>query len=661
MTVLPPRLRLSLLWISQVARVLADWALRITAFLEVRNWGQQRDAAWYLVTAVFIAPFVLLAPFHGSISNALPKRWVLVASALACLLAVAAFVPTGGPWLVCLGVMALGAALYSPTRYAILPAASQDAHIPLNRVNGWIEMGGAAAIVGGIILGLQITGTVAASLPRGVFDERAGVWSPHTALGELPTVVMVILGLNALCLLTALPGHFPSDIRRPEGPVRALRGFFRDTRRIFADTEARGSLLAMAVFQGVVTAGSGAVFTLALAQSSSGRTDAMLSLILVCIGLALGCALASVRGHLRRSLGLVPLGLTGLFVAEVWAALASENGVAPAVPSFLLGMAGGLINVPLRSTYLAAVPGNARGNAMAVMNTIIYLIVTLIAVLMLGLVRTGVLATIESQLWFLVVVVGLSTLLAWKVLLAQTLEQFIEWFLWPMYHVRGHGPGMNRIPTRGPLLLIANHSSYTDPFWVAMVMPRHLRPMMTSLFFDLPVIRWLMAKVVRAIRVQDAIFRREAPELEEAIQVLRGGGSVLLFPEGSLRRKEETLLRQFGQGVWHILRAVPETPVVVLWIEGGWGSYASYKDGPPMKNKHLDRRRPINLAVTEPQVLAPSVLADQRNTRRYLMRACLEARHHLGLEVPPEALHEMPAVELPGPLPRHKETAEEEK
>jgi hypothetical protein len=57
-------------------------------------------------------------------------------------------------------------------------------------------------------------------------------------------------------------------------------------------------------------------------------------------------------------------------------------------------------------------------------------------------------------------------------------------------------------------------------------------------------------------------------------------------------------------------------------------------NGPPMTNKKRDFWRRIDIAVEEPQVLPAEVLADHRSTRRYLMRACLEARRHLGLPVP---------------------------
>jgi 1-acyl-sn-glycerol-3-phosphate acyltransferase len=156
--------------------------------------------------------------------------------------------------------------------------------------------------------------------------------------------------------------------------------------------------------------------------------------------------------------------------------------------------------------------------------------------------------------------------------------------------------------------------------------------MMTSLFYDLPVLRWLMTRVVRAIRVQASTFRREAPELEEAIAALDRGECVIIFPEGFMRRRDDQPLRQFGQGVWHILSERPQTQVAVCWIEGGWGSYFSYRNGNPTTNKPMDVWRHIDVAVGPAQVLDPQVLKDHRATRAYLMRTCLEARRYLGLE-----------------------------
>jgi len=607
------RIRLASLWVSQVARLLADWCLRITAFLARHRSAGSVGDAWHVATAVSIAPFVLLAPLNGCINNSLPRRWVLAGSAAFTLLVVTLFAAMPGHWMLCLGIVAVGSAIYSPARYAMLPAVAEDTRIPLPRVNGWIEMGGAAAIIGGVALGWAV-----------------GVESLTPLAGHF---VIVLLGLNVLSLATALPAVFPSDVRRPEPPAQAIAGFFRDNARIGRQRAALGSLLGLACFQALVAAGSGAIVQRTL---NGGQSQGLLHAIaLMGVGAGLGCLTAAWQGHPRRSLGLVPLGATGLILALAWMTLFPPVETAlPLVPCFALGFMGGLINVPLRAAYQAAVPADARGNGMAVMNTAIYVLMTALSLLLVGLIAGGVLPTPAAQMKFLAVLAGVFALVAWRQLYPQAVEQILEILLTPMYRVRTHGLSRNLIPREGPLLIVANHAAYLDPFWLCKMLPRKVTPMMTSAFFDLPFIRWSMVHIVNAIRVPVARFRREAPELRDAIAVLRQGGCVLIFPEAQLRRRADQPLRMFGQGVWRILQEVPQTPVLACWIEGGWGSFTSYFNGLPLRGKRLDCWRRIDIALETPQVLDPALLADQHATRQYLMRKCLESRRYLNLPVP---------------------------
>src|SRR5262249_51535155 len=216
--------------------------------------------------------------------------------------------------------------------------------------------------------------------------------------------------------------------------------------------------------------------------------------------------------------------------------------------------------------------------------------------------------------------------------LREALENLAEVVLWPVYRIRAHGPGVGKVPLRGPLLVVCNHASYMDPIWLGKVVPRRLTPMMTSVHFDRPGIHFLVRHVANVIRVAASTFRGEAPELGEAVQRLRAGECVVIFPEGRMRRNDETLLWPFGQGVWHILRQAPDTPVVTVWIEGSWGSFFSYRNGPPGKNKRLDGWRRIDIAPSEPAPVPPEALADHRATRQYLQDAVLACRKHLGLK-----------------------------
>ena len=79
--------------------------------------------------------------------------------------------------------------------------------------------------------------------------------------------------------------------------------------------------------------------------------------------------------------------------------------------------------------------------------------------------------------------------------------------------------------------------------------------------------------------------------------------------------------------------------MVACWIEGAWGSWASYWNGPPGRNKRPDFRRPIGVGVSAPTAVKPDVLAHHLRTRLHLMNEVLAARTHLGLpDAPPVGL-----------------------
>lgn len=235
---------------------------------------------------------------------------------------------------------------------------------------------------------------------------------------------------------------------------------------------------------------------------------------------------------------------------------------------------------------------------------------------------------------------AMAAMICWVKLFRPFLEMTIEALVWPLYRITMTGPGVEHLPVRGPYLVIANHAAWFDPLFLAKHVPTPTVPMMTSKFYDLPVLAWLMRKVIGTIRVPDAGYRREAPELTEAVHALDRGECVVLFPEGYLRRKEEIPLRRFGRGVWQILHDRPQTPVFAVWIEGGWGCFFSFKGGPPTKNKRFDVWRRIQMACRGPIIVPPEELSDHLRTRTYLMNEVSQARTALGL--PPITLPNAP-------------------
>jgi 1-acyl-sn-glycerol-3-phosphate acyltransferase len=583
-----PRRRLVSLWASQSARALADGCL-VGAVL-----AQPAALPWPAAAAAVAAVALVVGPAAGVLGDRAGRRPVLAAGCLLGLAAAVVWVVAPGLWPAWLGLLAAGAVIFGTARDALLPAAARDTGLPLARVVSAMRLGTAGAAAAGVLLGR----------------------SPEGAT----LVLAVALPGSLLALAAALPARFAVDAL-PSPGVR----FLREGRRLLRDPDTRDPLVALAGFVALVLLGGAAVLG---PGSDAGDLPALFGW--VALGAAAGSLLAAAHWHPCRVLYVVPAAVTGLAAVLLWSA---HSGAAGPWPGFLAGLAGGLVAVPLATSYLAFVPHGARGHGVA------WLSLAAAAAVGLTLAALTVLdrqAGPAGRFGLLAAAAAAATAAAWWAFFREFVETSVEVLIAPCYRVRVHGPGVDRFPPRGPLLVLANHGAWFDPLWLCKAVPRRTTPLMISIYYDRPVLHWLMARVVRAIRVQDTPYRRDAPELEEAVAALDRGECVMIFPEGVVRRKEEMPLRHFGQGIWRILRERPATPVVVCWIEGGWRSFTSFYQGRPMTNKPLDWRRPIDIVMEEPQVLDPALLEDQRATRNYLEQACLEARRHLEIEEPAE-------------------------
>ena len=447
---------------------------------------------------------------------------------------------------------------------------------------------------------------------------------------EFPTALLAVVAVNLVAWLFVWPVSFAQERAPKQTWRRALAAFFRDAGRVGADPDARPALLGLAYLMALVTVTAGAIVGYSLNESSLMNAPSWpWVFIATSLGAALGSAAVSLQGHPRRGMGFAApacLLLAFTLVAVLCGLLTLTTA------SFLMGFLAGLVNAPFRTAYLAAVPKDARGNALAIKNAIIYLAMSCASALFFVVTRTGLLGN-RGQLVAVATLAALGGVVGLVVFKRETIEQLLEFVLWPLYRIKAHGPGLAALPHRGPAIIIANHAAWLDPIWLGKVSAPSLTPLMTSQFFDLPVLGWIMKGMNAAIRVEDTgKLRRDIPELDAAIDLLDRGGTVLIFPEGHMRRKEELVLRRFGQGIWRILCKRPETPVFACWIDGGWGSYFSYWQGKPTKNKRMDWWRYIDIGVSEPIRLGAETLAEAHETRRQLMCACLEARRWLGRE-----------------------------
>jgi 1-acyl-sn-glycerol-3-phosphate acyltransferase len=106
---------------------------------------------------------------------------------------------------------------------------------------------------------------------------------------------------------------------------------------------------------------------------------------------------------------------------------------------------------------------------------------------------------------------------------------FRVWFS-RLYRVRVFDAA--RIPAAGPVILVANHESVLDAFFLALATPRPVRYMAKAELFDHAILRWA-ANAAGAFPVERGSGDRAA--VGRATDLLAAGEAIGVFPQGTSR------------------------------------------------------------------------------------------------------------------------------
>ena len=124
--------------------------------------------------------------------------------------------------------------------------------------------------------------------------------------------------------------------------------------------------------------------------------------------------------------------------------------------------------------------------------------------------------------------------------------------------------GAENIPTRGGVIIAANHQTYFDPFWLSLKVKRPTRYLAWNSAFRWPVIgrclNWFGAWPLALEGSDPAAIRR-------SLQWLREGGAVVIFPEGGRSTATGSLERFKAGAVRLALEA--NVPILPVTIRGG--------------------------------------------------------------------------------------------
>jgi 1-acyl-sn-glycerol-3-phosphate acyltransferase len=541
------------------------------------------------IGALFILPFLLFSATAGQLTDKYDKTKMIrfVKNLEIAIMAVAAwgFMRADAAILLgCVFLMGLHSTLFGPVKFAYLPQVLDSRE--LTGGNGMVEMGTFVAILLG-----QVAGGLLVALPQ----------IGHTTVAA----ACVLLALAGRAVAQAIP---PAPATDP-GLVINWNPFSETWRNLKL---AHGNLVVFRSLLGISWMWFfGAVF---LSQFPSFAKEvlhgneqvASLLLVVFSVGIGIGSLLCETLSRRQVEIGLVPLGAIGMsvFAIDLYFASralppAAEMGLGAFMAQSahwrvmadlgLLSLFAGLYSVPMYALIQLRSQPTHRARIIAANNI-------LNALFMIGsAVIAGALLKADFTIPQIFLFTGIANaVVAFYIfmLVPEYLLRFVAWVLSRIVY-RFDVKGEEHIPAEGAAVLVCNHVSFIDAVLLMAASPRPIRFIMDHRIFRVPVLGWLF-RLAKAIPIapqkEDPAAYEEA--FARAVQVLREGDLLAIFPEGAITR--DGSLQPFKGGVMKILEAARaegiDAPVIPMALTNLWGSYFS----------RIEVREGANVAMARP-------------------------------------------------------------
>jgi 1-acyl-sn-glycerol-3-phosphate acyltransferase len=127
--------------------------------------------------------------------------------------------------------------------------------------------------------------------------------------------------------------------------------------------------------------------------------------------------------------------------------------------------------------------------------------------------------------------------------------------------------GAEHIPRNGPVIIASNHISYGDPPVVGSAVPREVHFMAKEELFANRAFGWLIRRY-NAIALKRAVGDLGA--VRRAVDLLKQGRAVLMFPEGTRSLTGNLLKAKPGVGLIACAAGVPVVPAHVSGTNCLW-------------------------------------------------------------------------------------------
>lgn len=515
--------------------------------------GSGGSAYLSLAGAVFILPFILFSGYAGHVADVYNKRSVLIVTKSFEIVAMgmALFALWSGRidfMLFVLFLMALQATFFSPAKYGIIPEMLPDKD--LSRANGLLEMSTFLAIIMGTAIGGMIFG---------MWKDRIG-W-----IG----ILLIIMAFTGICTSFGIP-RVPSSGARNTFRISPWGEISIGLRRLY-----HNKLLFMTVMGISYLWFIGALLQmdiLLIGKEIMHLDDEWIGILVafLAIGMGAGGIIAGKLSGDRIEAGLVPLGSLGMGLFSILLSYSLSSFVMTAVSLILLGFSGGVFVVPLNA-LLQQKSGTQEKGRMIAANNLVNTTGILLASGILWLFRD--ILGIGAD--WIALIAGVFSFAITGIIISELPDFLLRFVLYILTHTiyRIRIAGEENIPVNGPAILVSNHVSFADPFFIGSSVPGFVRFIIARDYYDLRRLQWFF-RLMKAIPLSPGNRRDIVKAIEQARNELINGNVVCIFAEGEISRTGN--IRPFKRGIEKIAEGL-DVPVIPVHLDRVWGSIFSFR------------------------------------------------------------------------------------
>ena len=558
----------TLMWTSTAASGFGDRMIMLAALALLGGIAKTADSAGILASTqfFFFLPYLVFNVIGGWLADHLPRKWLLLAcdesrgmillgSFLLLLSATGeATQPADVHWKVYAALSAIGtfAAIFNPTRNAIVPQI-----VPIRQLqssNAIILVINVAASMVGMVIGTKLIIN-----PEDVSTVRTGL-----ILGASFYIV------SGLFFAFMRPIHViraqTHNKRSLAQAARYARKHQRTVTLILVNTMVWGSAA-------VVSTGVMGVLKIHYGMTGEALFEKYgIVAALMGTGMLFGAAVVVLIGTRRESAIVLTFGLffaglcTLIFGAIPWLPVTY-------VAAFGVGLFGNIAIIAAITILQAICPNYIRGRIMG-LNALVN---TAFSVSVYGIIWQ----IPKADYWVLVIMLVLG-----PTLMAVGLTAMIRhlrsgpmpnkmanlfWRLARLFCFSWHGlkvTGKEHIPTQGPVVIVANHTTAMDPFLIQSSTIRMVRwLMLTSYRMKIGNPLWNAIDPICIEHDLDSDERGNAmKQVRQIVGELKKGHLVGMFPEGALQYDSREL-RDFEDGAAVVAR-LSGAQIVPCWVGG---------------------------------------------------------------------------------------------